>query len=426
MLFDQKVPGKTFMFVLILLISFSLASFVTDRKKSWQADPEEIKANEERYPDLIWHESQVPDFVLPDPLQREDGTTVENKIQWQQHRQQLLEMFRHEMFGRSPGLPQHLNFLTIQEDTAAMEGMATLRRISIESIHHGRQHDFELTLFLPNRAKKPVPVFLLLNNRTSENTDPTRKHKSEFWPAEEVIARGYGIAAIQNNALSPDDQQQYTEGIIRLFEGDESINRSPHAWGAIAAWSWGARRAMDYFETDNQIDESRIALLGHSRGGKASLWAGAEDERFALVISNQSGSGGSALSRRRFGEDITTLNRFTHWFTDHFKKYNGQEEQMPFDQHFLISLIAPRAVYIGSADKDLWADPHGEYLGLAYASSVYALWNYTPIEHMPPTDTPVFYGPRAYHVRSGIHNLNLIDWNYYMDFAHTLWSTKNP
>jgi hypothetical protein len=308
-----------------------------------------------------------------------------------------------------------------------MEGNATLRIVSIESRHKGRHHEFELILFLPNKIQKPVPVFLLLNNRPVGNTDPTREQISEFWPAEEVIGRGYGVAAIQNRSLAADDTELFTEGVIRLFEGEPAGERSPYAWGAVAAWSWGASRVMDYFVMDEKVDDSRVAVLGHSRGGKASLWAGAEDERFALVISNQSGSGGAALSRRRYGEDITALNRFTHWFNGNFKKYMDNEDDMPFDQHFVISLIAPRAVYIGSADKDLWADPRGEYLGLAHASPVYSLWNHAPMctDRMPPLDTQVIHGPRAYHVRSGSHNLTAEDWNHYMDFADTLWPTRN-
>ncbi len=411
--------------LLLFMMPIALSALGPDRKDGWQADPAEIRANEERRPAFIWRESAVPEYVLPNPLQRENGEAVEDIVQWQEQRQQLLELLRKEMYGRSPGLPEQLNFSITLEDRSAMDGMATLRIVSIESVHQGRKHAFELILFLPNEVKMPVPVFLLMNNRTKDNTDPDREHQSEFWPVEEVIARGYGVAAIQNSSLAPDHPEQFTEEIIRLFEGENRHNREADAWGAIAAWSWGASRVMDYFETDHDIDQSRVAVLGHSRGGKAALWAGAKDERFAIVISNQSGSGGAALSRRRFGEDIEALNRFTHWFNDNFKKFNGAEELMPFDQHFVISLIAPRAVYIGSADMDLWADPRGEYLGLVHASPVYSLWNHAPVDHdqMPPLDKPAIFGPRAYHVRTGSHNLTLVDWNHYMDFADTLWPT---
>ena len=423
---DKNRTAKVVIGSFLIAITAGFAAYEGDGKERWQADPDEIIAREESRPGYIWRESQVPDYVLPDPLRRMGGEVVENIAQWMEHRQDLLELLRTEMYGRRPGLPESLNFRTVLEEPSAMGGKAILRIVSIESRHQGRQHEFELILFLPNEVQKPVPVFLLMNNRPPENTDPTREHLSEFWPAEEVIGRGYGVAAIQNRSLAPDDTLQFTEGVIRLFEGESAGGRSPDAWGAIAAWGWGASRAMDYFEAEDDIDESRIALLGHSRGGKASLWAGAEDERFALVISNQSGSGGAALSRRRYGEDITAVNRFTHWFNGNFKKYMDNEEDMPFDQHYVISLIAPRAVYVGSADRDLWADPRGEYLGLVHASPVFSLWNHAPMSHdrMPALDTQVIHGPRAYHVRSGRHNLMLEDWNRYMDFADTLWPTR--
>ena len=412
---------------LLLLIPAGLAAQSANHITGWKADPEVIKDSEEARPGFIWKESEVPDYTLPDPLLREDGEIVEDIEQWLKQREVLLDLLCSKMYGHGPGLPEELKFHLTRERRTAMGGKATLRQISIESRNQGKKHEFELILFLPNEVKKPLPVFLLMNNRSEDNTDPTREEKSEFWPAEEVIARGYGVAAIQNGSLAPDDKELFVEGIIGLFENGAANNRSEDAWGAISAWAWGAMRVMDYFESDEDVDASRIALLGHSRGGKASLWAGARDERFALVISNQSGSGGAALSRRRFGEDITALNRFTHWFNDHFKQYNDQEHLMPFDQHFLISLIAPRAVYVGSADKDLWADPRGEYLSLVHASPVYSLWNHSPISpnRMPRLDTQVIHGPRAYHVRSGRHNLTLTDWNYYMDFADTLWPTRN-
>ena len=419
--------GEVILGCLLIVVTAGFALAEEHREEGWQADPDVVKAREESRPGFIWRESQVPDYVLPNPLQRERGDYVEDVDQWREHRRELLELLRTEMYGRSPGQPDSLNYRSVLEDTSAMGGSATLRIVSIESRHQGRQHEFELILFLPNEIQKPVPVFLLLNNRPPDNTDPTREHLSEFWPAEEVIGRGYGVAAIQNNSLAPDDAEKFSEGVIRLFEGESVAERSPDAWGAVAAWSWGASRVMDYFETDERIDDSRVALLGHSRGGKASLWTGAEDERFALLISNQSGSGGAALSRRRYGEDITALNRFSHWFNGNFKKYGDNEDHIPFDQHFVISLIAPRAVYIGSADTDLWADPRGEYLGLVHASPVFSLWNHAPMscDNMPPLDTQIIHGPRAYHVRSGSHNLTLEDWNYYMDFADTLWPTRN-
>jgi hypothetical protein len=237
-----------------------------------------------------------------------------------------------------------------------------------------------------------------------------------------MIARGSGMAAFFNGEVAPDKPEQFRDGVIKLFEGDRDA-REPDSWGALAAWAWAASRAMDYLETDPGVDAQKVAVIGHSRGGKTALWAGANDKRFALTISNNSGSCGAAISRRRFGETIAMTDGNPHWFADNFKRYNDREDELPFDQHMLIGLIAPRAVYVASADEDLGADPRGEFLGLAHSSPVYALWGHDPIpaDVMPPLDTPLIAGPRGYHVRRGAHNLTLYDWLRYADFADAQW-----
>jgi hypothetical protein len=267
-----------------------------------------------------------------------------------------------------------------------------------------------------------VPVFLLLNNRASTDTNPARR--SPFWPAEDVLARGYGVAAIQNGDLAPDDKARFREGVMRLFEERASAPRAASAWGALAAWGWGASRAIDYFETDPRVDATRVAVVGHSRGGKAALWAGAEDERIAVVISNESGEGGAALTRRNFGETLERItNTFPHWFADNYRAFAGREQTLPVDQHMLLALIAPRAVYVASADEDLWADPRGEFLAQVHASPVYGLFGEPAIRagEMPPLNRPLVVGRRGYHIRNGTHNLTPYDWGCFVDFADRLW-----
>jgi len=415
--------GPPTLLALVCFLSVWSTNMVHAQQHGWNANPEVVVETSKRRPEFNFHEGRTPDYDLPDPLLNADGSKVQSVEDWHEQRSEMFARFGTLVYGRSPGGPDTLRFDIVEEDPQAIDGSATLKRLAVVSTQSGREHRFEFSLFLPNAVSPPVPVFLLINNRGTRNTDPTRQQRSGFWPVEEAIARGYGIAAYQNRDLAPDDAERYREGVIELFEGDQT-DRSADAWMALAAWGWGASRVMDYFETDPGVDASRVAVLGHSRGGKASLWAGARDERFALVISNNSGCGGAALSRRRFGETVARINKtFPHWFCDNLSRYNDSEDNLPLDQHMLVSLVAPRAVYIASADEDLWADPRGEFLSLSHASPVYALWGHKPIapSEMPPLDHPLISGPRGYHVRSGRHNLTAADWNRYMDFADTLW-----
>uniref|UniRef100_UPI0018E554B3 glucuronyl esterase domain-containing protein n=1 Tax=Desertihabitans aurantiacus TaxID=2282477 RepID=UPI0018E554B3 len=391
----------------------------------WQADPAVVARNEAERPGFIYDEADVPPYTLPDPLRRLDGRRVTSAGEWPARRAELLELFRGHVYGRRPAAASHARhrFRVLEEDPSAMDGAATLKRVRISTDHGGRTHAFEVVLFVPNAVAGPAPVFLLLNNRGPENTDPTRATISPFWPAEQVVARGYAIAALQVRDLAPDDPATFTDGVIGLFER-EGRTRPADAWAALSAWGWGGSRALDYVETDDDLDATRVAVVGHSRGGKAALWAGAEDERFALVVSNDSGAGGAALSRRIFGETVAEVNTtFPHWFCRGFQRFNGAEDELPVDQHELIALLAPRAVAVGSADEDLWADPRGEFLSLAHASPVYALFGGEPIptDAMPALDDPLRVLPRQYHIRRGGHDLTTQDWGYYTDLADRLW-----
>ncbi len=386
----------------------------------WQANPQVVRETTQKQPGFNYEESLVPAYTLPDPLNT-GRTRIRTPQEWQTRRSAILEQFRSHVYGRSPGRPERVSFQVLEEQPRAMDGAATLKRISILSAHAGREHRFGLTLFLPN-ARPRAAVFLLLNNRPASNIDPTRRELSDFWPAEQLVARGYGIAAIQTSELAPDDKDRFRDGAIQLFEGAVAAARPETAWAALAAWAWGASRAMDYFETDARVDAKRVAIVGHSRGGKAALWAGAEDERFALVVSNDSGEGGAALTRRHFGETLARItDAFPHWFAGKYKSFSARIDALPVDQHMLLALIAPRAVYVASADEDLWADPRGEFLSQVHASPVFALWGDRPIRagDMPPLNRPLVVGRRGYHVRTGGHNLTREDWRYFMDFSDT-------
>ncbi|MFA1822298.1 acetylxylan esterase [Virgibacillus oceani] len=362
---------------------------------------------------------------VPNPLITLEGDKIENKAQWQQvRRPEVLELFRDNIYGRaSVDRPDSLEFDVVDVKEDMMDGEATRKQIDISYEGPNGEDEFRLLLFVPNDIDRPVPTFLFMNNRGYENMDPDREEKTEFWPAEEIIDNGYAAAVFQVSEVAPDSPDSFDEGVHGVFDPQEET-RASDAWGTIAGWSWGASRAMDYLETELTIDSNRVGVVGHSRGGKAALWAGAIDERFDLVISNNSGNTGAAISRGKVGETIEDINTsFPHWFNENYKSYNGNEYDLPVDQHMLIASMAPRLVYVSSASEDTWADPESEFLSLKYAESVYQLFGMEGLEinNMPDNDTPSHGEGMGYHVRTGEHNLKIYDWENFMDF----WEPSN-
>jgi hypothetical protein len=362
----------------------------------------------------------MPAFRLPDALRTQAGAPVTTAGQWKDiRRTEILELFRTHVYGRVPTTRYEQSFHVIHEDTKALAGKATLRQVDVRISRGEKNLVIRVNLFFPNEAARPVPAFLLICNRGVENIDPTRAKKSEFWPVEEGIARGYAMAAFLNADIDPDKHDGFQDGIHGLLDEGE---RSADAWGTIAAWAWGASRVLDYLRTVSQIDPEQIAVIGHSRGGKTALWAAAEDQRFALAVSNDSGCGGAALSRRRFTgrEQVARIvTAFPHWFCSNFKSFADREDELPIDQHELVALIAPRAVAVGSANEDRWADPRGEFLSVVHAAPVYELFGHKALGTAELTGIgEVIHGDRAhYHLRPGKHNLLLEDWRHYWDFA---------
>lgn len=403
-----------------------------------------------------YDEALVGDLPIPNVLTCIDGTQITSARQWQQKRRpELLALFSQEMFGKTVAPRQQ--FSTAERtQTDILNGLGRMSQITLR---YGQAADqsARLLYILPAAAKKPVPIFVSLNFGGNQEimdcpmismptgwfpdkpqngyinnraTDATRGINARRWPIEAILKRGYGIATAYYGDFDPDFDDGFQNGVHPLGFDAQTTCVADDQWGAIGAWAWGLSLLADYLITLPQVDAARLIVLGHSRLGKAALWAGAQDERFAIVISNNSGCGGAALSRRNFGESLERINQaFPHWFCRNFHKYGRNASPsallpdrgvaaLPFDQHALIALMAPRPVYIASASEDLWADPQGEFLAAKLASPVYALFGKQglPLDEVPALDTSV--GETiGYHNRTGKHDILSFDWERYMDFA---------
>ena len=396
----------------------------------------------------ISEEKEVPPYALPDLLVTSRGKKVTTAEDWMRlRRPEILDLFSSHVYGRVPRGNVRTEFIPGRSDPAALCGKAVRKEIFVRSTIGSLENLMTLLIYLPAISKGPVPVFLGLNFEGNHTicSDPgisvtrswvpnnvqacvldhsatplSRGAAAPSWPVERIIERGYGLATIYYGDIDPDFDDGFKNGIQPLFYAKGQTEPAADEWGSIAAWAWGLSRAMDYLQTDPRVDAKKVIVLGHSRLGKTALWAGATDSRFAIVISNNSGCGGAALSRRIFGETVGMINdRFPHWFCRNFRQYNRHEQALPLDQHMLLALIAPRPVYVASAEQDSWADPKGEYLSSYHAGAVYRLFGKAALdsESMPPVNQPLIHQDVGYHIRAGAHALSRYDWERYMDFA---------
>ena len=395
-------------------------------------------------------ESDAPGVArqeLPNPLITLDGVDITTTSAWREvRRPEILELFRTHVYGRTPEGTVEMNAEVFDEDRNALGGKAIRKQVAIHLGRGGKSMRVDLLLFLPVSAeRRPVPVLTLLNfsGNHAVHDDPAiafprgpvplrfrqvRGAKSERFRVEAIVARGFGLATAYCGDIALDTDASFQTGAHVLF--GTPTDRAGDTWGTLGAWAWGLSRILDYLETDPDVDAQRVAVLGHSRLGKTALWAGAQDERFAIVISNNSGSGGAALARNKKGERIKDATRkYLYWYCTNYLGYSEREGELPVDQHMLLSLIAPRPVYVASASEDAWADPEGEFLSCIYAGPVYRLFGLEGVSatEFPPPDTPLHRGTIGYHLRTGKHGLTPYDFEQYMTFAEACFRDgKNP
>ncbi len=385
----------------------------------------------------------VQTLPLPNPLVMQNGTPVKSAKMWRaQRRPEILQLFESEIYGKTLlGRPQNLRFVVREEKKDARGGNATRLRVGIlfEGSETGRQ--MELLVYLPNHVKGKVPLFLGLNfdgnfTTTSEADIPLPTHyvnglfknrpadhkahedarglHSYMFPYDLILERGYGFATACYGEVEAD-----TKG--RWQEGPRGMTNQPgeHDWGAIGAWAWALSRAMDYLETNPRVDKKRVAIFGFSRLGKTTMWAGAQDERFAAVISQNSGKGGVSLSKRLTGEPVKHLAQdLGHWFAPSYAKYADNEANLPVDGHQIASLIAPRPLLILSGSEDKWSDPEGEFMGGFLANPVYHLFKTDGLMALQwPAPQTLINSTIGYYLRPGPHDVTLEDWQATLAFA---------
>ena len=374
----------------------------------------------------------VPQGV-PDMLTTFGGAKVETVEQWETVRvPELAEEFAKEEYGRRPvERPEELSFAAAEPDVVMMDGKAIRKRIRISYAGKYGRDSFIATAFIPKQSR-PVSAFLFINNRNPrENIDHTRKVKSPFWPAEEIVARGYAAITFHNGDVAPDRNFGNRKGVFACFENPDGDRRCD-AWGTISAWAWGASRVMDWIEAEPLIDAKHVAVVGHSRGGKTALVAGVTDKRFAMVCSNCSGCSGAKLNHIDLphSEHIHQICRmFSFWFCNNYILHANAETAWRVDQHEFIALIAPRLVCIADATNDAWAGQRGEWWAAKLASPAWELYGKKGLvaDTMPAPDTPQQEGSISYHIRTGKHNLTPFDWKVYMDFADRHgWRSSTP
>jgi len=399
------------------------------------------------YPSNI-DESKVPPYTLPDVLKMPNGKEVKTKEEWNNiQRPYIYHLYEQIQFGKYPQKKIPIRFRLLEKDEHVLEGAATRKQVRIYMHPTDTIVHVDVLMYFPNNVKRPVPIFvgynfsgnnqiqndpkiLLTQNWvptkskgaiTNKATDSSRGAESSQWQVKEILSHGYAVATAYYGDLEPDNPDGWKTGIRTTLK--DVLKIQPEEWSAIGAWAYGLSRILDYFQKDKDINANKVAIIGHSRLGKAALWAAASDKRFALIVSNESGEGGATLSKRWYGETVKIINeKFPHWFASKYKTYGDNTDALPIDGHMLLSLMAPRPLYVASAEGDTWSDPKGEFLSAKEAGRVYALFGKKGInvDNMPLLHHPVGNTIR-YHIRAGKHDVTLYDWQQYLQFADKQW-----
>ncbi len=400
-------------------------------------------------PEANYDESKVVVENLPPLMLSKDKQVVTDAAQWDEHRAYLVDQLADFVYGHAPAEQVEVDCSIVSEGTLA-ESSVRFRQLDVKLSRGNKSCTLQVAMFLPDAGMPIRGTFLLPNftgnhgitpdsqirvspiwqsiqdakpNKNVTASDQTRGDQARRCPIEMITQRGYVLATVFYGDIDPDFDDGFENGVHALFPDYRLDADHPSRWGSIAAWAWGLSRCTDALLTQPEIAESHLAVIGHSRLGKTALWAGATDPRFSIEISNDSGCGGAALSRRNFGESIWRINTvFPHWFCDRFKQFNEDPSQLPVDQHFLIASIAPRKVYIASATEDLWADPMGEYTSGFLANSAYELLGQKGLPTQSPPSPGISVGDNiGYHLRVGKHDLLVEDWEHYLNFADRHW-----
>ncbi len=395
-------------------------------------------------------EQLKPTATLPDPLVMLDGTKVNTKADWENRRKpELKALFQHYMYGRLPPTPSRQSYSEMFRDAKALDGKATLSEIKITFEEPSLAHPLHVLLVVPNKTAskgaKP-PVFVGMNfcgNHTllddsrihlpevwcrntcpgvvdSKATDEGRGEQQDVWNIDLIIDRGYALACFYCGDVDPDNPDP-ADGIGPAFYKPGQTTAAPDDAATIMLWAWGFHRVVDLLQKTPEVDGKRIAAVGHSRNGKTALLAGAFDERIGVVIPLQAGCGGTAPSRTSDAkaESVKRINTsFPHWFCGNFKQFNDDTSKLPFDQHCLIALCAPRPVLLPNAAEDLWANPSGQFEMLAAASPVYRLLGGEGLaKNSQPEMNKLIDSQLGYYLRPGKHSMSRIDWEAFLDYC---------